>query len=226
MMNHVSKNSPPVDETCPLCRQSQGEFFFADRRNFFRCSICGLVFVLPEQFLSSQEEKAVYDQHENSPDDVRYRQFLSRMFEPMISRLLPGSKGLDYGSGPGPTLSIMFEEAGHPMSIYDPFYAPDADSLSRQYDFITATEVVEHLHQPLEDLNRLWNCLKPNGWLGLMTKRVASPSDFATWHYKNDPTHVCFFSMKTFQWLAAYWKAELIVAGNDVVLFRKTARCS
>ena len=220
-MSQVSRNSPSVGKTCPLCGELQGEFFYADRRDYFRCAVCGLVFVLPEQFLSSQEEKVVYDQHENSPADARYRQFLSRLFEPMKSRLLPGNKGLDFGSGPGPTLSVMFEEAGHGMSIYDPFYAPDTAPLGRQYDFITASEVVEHLHHPMEELHRLWACLKPTGWLGLMTKRVTSLTEFATWHYKNDPTHVCFFSIKTFQWLAEYWNAELIIAGNDVVLFRK-----
>ena len=227
-MSHdsASNKSPSVEHPCPLCGESRGEFFYADRRDFFRCANCEIVFVLPDQFLSSREEKAVYDQHENSPDDQRYRQFLNRLLEPMVARLAPESFGLDFGSGPGPTLSVMFEEAGHSMSIYDPFYAPDITPLSRQYDFITATEVVEHLHRPMEELNRLWNCLKPNGWLGIMTKRVATQADFATWHYKNDPTHVCFFSEETFQWLAAYWKADLVVAGKDVVLFRKTFRCS
>ncbi len=222
-MNHdsVSRNSPSVGCTCPLCGELQGEFFYADRRDYFRCAVCGLVFVLPEQFLSSREEKAVYDQHENSPADARYRQFLSRLFEPMKSRLSPGDNGLDFGSGPGPTLSVMFEEAGHKMDIYDPFYASDKAPLSQRYDFITATEVLEHLHHPMEELNHLWFCLKPAGWLGLMTKRVTSLTEFATWHYKNDPTHVCFFSIQTFQWLADYWKAELIIAGDDVVLFRK-----
>ncbi len=180
-----------------------------------------MVFVLPDQFLSPEAEKAVYDQHQNSPDDVAYRHFLGRLFEPVSQRIAPHSTGLDFGSGPGPTLSVMFTEAGHTMRIYDPFYAPDTTPFQQHYDFITTSEVAEHLHQPRQELDRLWSCLKPKGVLGIMTKRVEDQAAFSLWHYKNDPTHVCFFSMETFAWLAAYWGAELTVCGKDVVVFRK-----
>ena len=46
------------------------------------------------------------------------------------------------------------------MSLYDPFFFPDRTRLSRRYDFITATEVVEHLHRPGEELERLWAMLR------------------------------------------------------------------
>lgn len=206
---------------CPLCQQSAGKPFFQDSRDYFRCTNCALVFVLPDQFLSPAAEKAVYDQHQNSPDDLAYRRFLGRLFEPVSQRIAPHSSGFDFGSGPGPTLSVMFTEAGHTMRIYDPFYAPDTTPFQQQYDFITTSEVVEHLHQPRQELDRLWACLKPNGVLGIMTKRVEDRDAFSRWHYKNDPTHVCFFSTETFAWLADYWGAELTVCGKDVVVFRK-----
>ena len=139
-----------------------------------------------------------------------------------MSRLLaPNSYGLDFGSGPGPTLSLMFQSAGHRMQIYDPFYAPEITPLQQQYDFITASEVVEHLHHPGRELDRLWSRLKPNGLLGIMTKRVIDQEAFSQWHYKNDPTHVCFFSIETFQWLADQWSATLDVPDKDVVVFTK-----
>jgi len=206
---------------CPLCQASDGELFYQDSRDYFRCSICSLVFLPPRQFLPPEQEKAVYDLHENSADDPGYRRFLRRLFEPVSQLLAPNSTGLDFGSGPGPTLSVMFEEAGHTMRIYDPYYAPDAEWLQQQYDFITASEVVEHLHQPREEIDRLWSCLKPNGVFGIMTKRVLDRYAFSRWHYKNDSTHVCFFSTETFMWLADYWGAELTVVGKDVVVFRK-----
>lgn len=211
-----------IDSTCPLCRISKGVPFYQDTREYLCCPVCSLVFVPPQHFLTPEEEKSVYDQHQNSPDDPRYRSFLSRLFIPLSQRLPPGAFGLDFGSGPGATLNLMFEEAGHAMRIYDPFYAPDLHSLQLHYDFITATEVVEHLHHPRLELDRLWSCLKPNGWLGIMTKRVLDQEAFSTWHYKNDPTHVCFFSIETFQWLADHWCATLTILDNDVVLFAKS----
>ena len=221
---HKSAAVPFVPDTfieCPLCQVSEGAHFYEDHRVYFRCPTCLLVYVPPQQFLSAQEEKAVYDQHQNSPHDSGYRRFLGRLFEPMSQRLPLNSRGLDFGSGPGPTLSVMFEEAGHTMEIYDPFYSPDIIPLQQQYDFITATEVLEHLHHPRREMDRLWSCLKLNGSLGIMTKRVLDREAFSSWHYKNDPTHVCFYSIETFQWLANDWCATLTVLGNDVVVFTK-----
>ncbi len=214
-------NHEHVDQICPLCHISEGSLFYQDNREYFRCPTCHLVFVSPKCFLPPKEEQAQYDKHENSADDPRYRRFLGRLFTPLSQRLHSGSCGLDFGSGPGPTLSVMFEEAGHSMEIYDPFYAPDPTPLHQQYDFITASEVVEHLHYPQRELDRLWSCLKPEGLLGIMTKRVIDQEAFSRWHYKNDPTHVCFYSIETFQWLANHWNATLTVSDAVVVLFQK-----
>lgn len=212
----------PEERLCPLCRTAGGEVFFRDaRRDYFRCSRCLLVFVPPTQFLTEAEEKAEYDLHRNSPEDLGYRRFLGRIFTPMKERLSPQSFGLDFGSGPGPTLSVMFGEAGHNMAIYDPFYAPGPSVFSVAYDFITATEVVEHLHHPGRELDRLWSILRPGGWLGVMTKLVIDREKFAGWHYRNDPTHICFFSAQTFKWLADCWHADLSFFGKDVILLHK-----
>lgn len=210
---------------CPLCAVLGAEFFHRDkRREYRRCGVCRLVFVPQRYFLSAAEEKACYDLHQNDPQDVDYRRFLGQLFNPLIARLPPGAGGLDFGSGPGPTLSVMLAEAGFPTAIYDPFYAPDESVWSRTYGFITASEVVEHLHRPKPDLERLWHVLKPGGWLGIMTKRVRDAEPFSDWHYKNDPTHVAFFAEETFVWLAAHWSSRLEIAGPDVVLLQKRTR--
>ncbi|MEC4681554.1 MAG: class I SAM-dependent methyltransferase [Nitrospirota bacterium] len=215
-------NSTIPKHRCPLCREETIEKFYQDRqRDFFVCGRCQLVFVPPEQLLSETEEKAAYDCHQNSPTDPEYRRFLSRLFLPLRDRIAPESHGLDFGSGPGPTLSIMFEEIGHTITIYDHFYAKYPAALRQTYDFITATEVVEHLHDPATILRQLWKLLKPGGYFGLMTKLVRDRDTFATWHYKNDRTHVCFFSRSTFTWLAEQWQAEVEFFGNDAMLFYK-----
>ncbi len=216
------ERSPVV---CPLCQSTgSSELFHRDTaRSYYRCTLCHLTHIPPAQRPSLKAEREEYDKHQNSPDDVRYRAFLGRLFNPLHKRLLPDSRGLDFGSGPGPTLSLMFEEAGHRVSLYDPFYAPDTQSLHIQYDFITASEVVEHLHDPAADLALLWSLLLPGGWLGIMTKLAFDKAAFSTWHYKKDPTHVCFFSSETMRWLAGKWQTELLFIGDDVFLFKKPA---
>lgn len=215
-------NATIQNHNCPLCREKGNEEFYKDqRRNYFVCLHCHLVFVPPTQYLPEADEKAAYDHHQNSPTDPDYRRFLSRLFRPLQDRLAPNSQGLDFGSGPGPTLSIMFEENGHTVTLYDHYYAHNPAALHQPYDFITATEVVEHLHDPATILSQLWTLLKPGGYLGLMTKLVRDQEAFVTWHYKNDLTHVCFFSRATFEWLADQWQAELEFFHNDAMLFRK-----
>ncbi len=216
---------PVSPDPCPLCGAIEAAHFHRDaRRDYYRCGVCALVYVPTAYRLPPEAERAVYDQHENSPEDPGYRRFLGRLFTPLKARLAPGAEGLDFGAGPGPTLSVMFEEAGHPMAIYDPFFAPHPEVLERHYDFITATEVVEHLYAPGEELARLAGRLRPGGWLGLMTKRVTSPEAFVGWHYILDPTHVCFFSEATFRWLAEHLGLEVAFPAADVVLLQKPHR--
>jgi 2-polyprenyl-3-methyl-5-hydroxy-6-metoxy-1,4-benzoquinol methylase len=214
--------SLPTSIRCPLCAAGPAVDFHRDaQRDYLRCGRCQLVFVLASYHLPATAEKAYYDLHENDPEDAGYRRFLDRVFAPLGEKLLPGARGLDFGSGPGPTLSGMLAEAGFPTVIYDPFYAPGISVWQEQYDFVTATEVVEHLHRPMKDLQRVWDVLKPGGWLGIMTKRVLDVAAFARWHYKDDPTHVVFFAEATFHWLAGHWSAKVEIVGPDVVFLQK-----
>jgi len=128
--------------------------------------------------------------------------------------------GLDFGSGPGPVLALMFQEAGYDISIYDIYYAPDRETLRRKYDFITCTEVIEHVKTPNLVITQLLTMLKPNAWLGIMTKLVINQAVFQHWHYKNDPTHICFFAKETFLWLADKFNLELELIGKDVIMMR------
>lgn len=215
-------DTQPPRLPCPLCGVPENPRFFQDRRrDYHRCRRCDLRFVPPHQYPDPATEKAEYDRHRNHPDDPGYRRFLGRLFQPLRQRLPPGSRGLDFGCGPGPTLSVMFAEAGFEMALYDPFYAPDAGALARDYDFITATEVVEHLHRPGQTLGRLWTRLRPGGCLGIMTKLAREPRAFAHWHYIRDPTHVVFFSRESFGWLAARLGATLEIIDPDVILLTR-----
>jgi hypothetical protein len=218
----------PEIHTCLLCGCTGIVPYHRDKiRDYLNCRTCNLVFVPPAQHLSEADEKACYDLHDNKPGDPGYRRFLDRLFTPLNQRLAPSSLGLDFGCGPGPALAQMFEEAGHSVALYDPYYAPDESVLSARYDFITLSEVVEHLAEPGKELDCLWNGLAPGGWLGIMTKRIRDQEAFRTWHYIIDPTHIGFFSETTFQWLTRHWSsmgtpASLVITGNDVVLIKKS----
>lgn len=210
--------------SCPLCDTGQAPLFHQDKRRVYhRCCCCGLVFV-PERFwLSAEKEHKHYSWHENNPTDLRYRKFLSRLCTPLLAYLEEGDRGLDFGSGPGPTLSVMLEEAGFEMAIYDLFFADDPAVFEQRYAFVTATEVFEHLFRPKQEIERLLSILNPRGVLGIMTKLVLNQEKFATWHYKNDPTHVIFFSQQTLEWLAQAYCLTLTNVAADAFILQKIA---
>lgn len=212
-----------MQRDCPLCSDSGANFYHQDKkRRFFECPQCYLVFAEPEAHLQAHDEKAIYNLHSNSPDDEGYRRFLSRVSSPLLEKLHQGpAQGLDFGCGPGPTLSVMLEEAGHQVALYDPYFSPDKSVLEHSYDFITCTEAIEHFNTPAKEWRLLLSILKPGGWLAIMTKLVIDAEAFSRWHYKNDPTHVSFFSRNTFMYLAKRDGLQLEFVGSDVILMRK-----
>ena len=211
----------PID-VCPLCNYNLTESFYRDSyREYLKCSNCDFVFVPKIYHLSENGERARYDSHNNNPEDDRYRNFLSQLLSPLQERIPKNASGLDFGSGPGPTLSLMLEECGYSVDLYDKFYAKNDIVFEKQYDFITASEVVEHLRQPFVELSRLMGLLKSNGVLAIMTQILTPQKDFEQWYYKNDPSHIGFFSEKALNCLAQKWQAELYVISERVVMFKK-----
>ncbi len=209
---------------CPLCCSADTEYYLSDRRDYFYCTECDLIFV-PESFhLSQTDEKAEYDKHENDLNDAGYLKFLNRTIDPLKHALEKGQIGLDFGCGPAPLLAKTLTEAGFPTAYYDLYYFNDSQLLTKQYDFITCTEVIEHIKNPIEMLSLFQNLLAPSGTIAIMTKRVKDKTSFATWHYKNDPTHICFYSEKTFNWVAQRFSWQLHMIDNDVVFLSKRAK--
>ncbi len=58
-----------------------------------------------------------------------------------------------------PALAHRLCEVRFSVALYDSIFAPDEDVLDVSYDVMCATEVVEHLHQPGPELERLWALL-------------------------------------------------------------------
>ena len=183
--------------------------------------ICAAVFVDKAHLPGAEEELRHYLEHENDPDDMKYRQFLNKLAGPLLKRMPAGLKGLDYGCGPGPALALILEEAGHRVHLYDPFFFPRTDVLNQKYDFIVCTETAEHFHFPWKEFERLDRLLRQGGRLGIMTTFLVDGKDFPAWYYRRDPTHVVFYRRKTFYALARIfgWRCE--IPADNVVIMHK-----
>lgn len=207
---------------CPVCLSARTAFLLAvEGRDYWRCDDCEARFLDPDQLPSRAVEMAYYMRHENDARDPGYRRFLSKLALPLLDCLERPSIGLDHGCGPGPALAAMIREAGHEVTLYDPFFAPDPAVLEGVYDFVVCSEAAEHFHRPAEEFRRLRRLLRPGGWLGIMTCFQTDDARFAAWHYRRDPTHVVFYRESTFRHLAGCWGWSFRTPVKDVVLMRR-----
>lgn len=206
---------------CPLCNSNDVKQFAAGGRVYHRCCRCGLVYMDKDDRLDAENEKKRYSFHQNSINDAGYVAFLGRVIEPAMKFLSEGQKGLDYGCGPNPVLAQLVAEKGITCDYYDPFFFPQC-SMDKKYDFVFATECFEHFFNPGSELKRISSLLNVNGTLNIMTELLSDMTAFDGWYYKNDPTHVCFYSHQSIRYICDEYKyAELYNDNHRVIILRK-----
>jgi hypothetical protein len=207
---------------CPLCSQTSSndvKHQQVQNRRFQHCQHCDLIFVLNEDHPSPAEEKKRYQAHRNEPLDLGYREFLQKFIGPLRPFLekFQITEALDYGCGPGPVLAKLLKEIS--IGQYDPYFYADAALLTKKYELVMATEVVEHFRQVNEEFAKLFGLVKRPGLLSLMTQFHEGPKKFSTWWYARDPTHLCFYSEKTFRFLAERQNLEILYLRAPVAIF-------
>lgn len=214
---------------CLLCQASAPTEFKVlkkPERSYYHCENCDLIFMNPAERLSSEQEKARYDLHQN--EDLRgYRAFL----EPVVKHLQQFAQDaerkpedmivLDYGCGPTAFLGNCLTEKSFRVTNYDLYYFPDQEALKKSYHAITSTEVWEHLYHPREEISKILNLLKSGGVMIAMTSTHKGVAAFHDWYYRRDTTHVTFFSEKTMSWIADAFQLQLVKGKSPYWIFQK-----
>lgn len=214
--------------TCPLCGHPARPFHHrglgdASPGDYRRCRHCRLVSLERTAWPGRASERAYYRTHENRPDDPGYLTHLQRLIQPLRDTLPPPAHGLDWGCGPQPVLAGLLRGDGYTMDAWDPAFAPDWPvSPEAGWDFITCTEVLEHLHTPLATLRAMRAHLRPGGLLAVMTEWPPAAARFRRWHYRRDPTHVAFYGPDTLHWIGERLGCAVALPARDIALF--TAR--
>jgi 2-polyprenyl-3-methyl-5-hydroxy-6-metoxy-1,4-benzoquinol methylase len=91
--------------------------------------------------------------------------------------------------------------------------------LARTYDFVTCTEVMEHFHEPGRELAIIARLLRRGSLLAVSTALIDDGTDFSTWWYARDETHVSFYRRKTLAWIAERFHWELSDVSANGALF-------
>ncbi len=206
---------------CTLCSNKNAVLWAKDRyRTYLKCPECDLVFVPEAYYPTPDKEKERYDLHNNDPENEGYKNFLNKLILPLIPHLMKDDKGIDFGSGPTPSISILMQKRGFAVTNYDPFYSNKKDVLNQTYDFLTCVETVEHFHHPQKEWKRIIGMVKSGKWVGIMTQLLTDKIDFDAWYYKRDETHVCFYSKATFEWLAMKYNFKIDYMSDSVIVFQ------
>ncbi len=208
---------------CPLCFGKKTELFNQDKvRSYFKCQVCELVFVGRDQLISDIEEKKRYESHQNSETDPAYQNYLFRLASLAAPFIEKGETGLDFGCGRTLVLENILNQMGFLTESYDVYFYPQRVALTKKYDFIILSEVIEHLRSPRTDMLALRSLLNPGGRFFIKTKTYpGDPKSFSQWFYKRDLTHVQFFNPRAFQELSLICQLEQgQFLGEDVYLFK------
>lgn len=205
---------------CPLCENQSTPFY---QKEFFRCSHCEGIFKPKHLLPNSVDEKEHYEKHINDVDCPKYQNFVSPITHEIQKDFSIHSLGVDFGAGTGPVIQKVLQDKGYSVEAYDPYFHPNQALLENRYDFIAASEVIEHFFNPKKEFALLKNLLKPNGKLYCMTHIYDESIDFANWYYKNDPTHVFLYQKKTLEFIAQKFDFQNLKIEKRLIVFSNQA---
>lgn len=200
--------------SCPLCQGKPEKFF---NELFLKCTHCHSVYRI--ELPSKEEEKKRYDFHKNDVTDAGYLNFVSPIIKAIKRDFTNDKRGLDFGCGPSSAISNQLNQDGYLIKEYDPFYFNEKISLQQQFDFIICSEVMEHFHYPYNEFNFLKNILVEGGKLYCKTSLYDESIDFANWYYKNDLTHVFFYSKTALEYIKEEFSFSHLQIEPDLITF-------
>ncbi len=206
-------------DNCPLCGSptsvikgaSLELILVAGIERFYRCEICHSVHVPSRFHLTEQQELERYALHDNNGTDEGYRNYLSGVIHSAekLTGDISSFRILDYGSGENAVMTTILKERGIDAIAYDPNYE-NLSTIDGEFDLIVACESPEHFRSPREEFTKICSHLKPNGYLYLRTELLGTTPYFSAWYYKNDPTHIFFYSQDTLEYVARQFGLKLV----------------
>ncbi len=215
----MSSTNKQTSENCRLCGGEAGLFHENQKQIFYKCTTCSGIFLAKHLLPENDFEFSRYKLHQNDIEDPGYQKFTAPIADAILKNYSPGHTLLDFGAGARSVIAKQLSEKGIFMSEYDPFFQDNGSLLEKKYDHIACCETIEHFHYPKKEFELLRSLLKPGGNLYLMTDPYREGMDFANWYYKNDPTHVFFYSKDTFEWIKEkYGFSTFTMNGRLIVL--------
>ncbi|MBD3316390.1 MAG: methyltransferase domain-containing protein [Chitinivibrionales bacterium] len=187
-------------------------------RELIECSECSLIFVPRRYHLGADKERRRYALHNNSMHDAGYLKYLRGFRRELLAVPISKPSVLDFGSGRECVLTRLLRDEGLWAHAYDPLYDIGKDALQRRYDLVVMCEVIEHLRNLRDELALVRRCCVDGGYVVIRTETYTDVTDFGSWWYAADPTHINFFHPKTMSVVAQFLQMK-IRGGNRRNIF-------
>ena len=206
------------DIICPLCKSNSDHYLTFRKKEYYKCRGCQSVFMDSRFFLDPKKEKERYLLHNNDVNDVGYQNFVKPIIDYTLDNFTKESHGLDFGAGHGPVICTLLKKMSYNIEMYDPFFHNQKELLKEKYDYIISCEVIEHFHDPAKEFSSLKSMLNHGGKLILKTDILKPNTDFKQWYYKNDATHVFFYSLKSFDYIVKKFGFSQVTIDDRLII--------
>ena len=216
-----------MENSCVFCLETAVIEKNIGDKKYSQCTLCNGVFVNREFLPDVDAEKRRYELHQNTLEDTGYRTYLESFIN-IFSSFPDIHTIFDYGCGPFPALVQLLNDHGYDARGWDPFFAPDTERYENGADLVTCLEVAEHFFNPRKDFALISNCIRSDGYLVLGTHPLPQLSEqniwnyFNSWWYRQDTTHVSFYTEKSLECVAASAGLTLINHTEaNIFIFKK-----
>jgi len=207
---------------CPICESESGVLFCSDnKRDYFRCNVCRLIYVSQKDFISPAEEKERYNFHNNTLDNKDYVTYLRSVVDELRRIPVTNPVVLDFGSGEHSVLTCILQEQGIACTAYDPLHALSPSLPERNFDIVILCEVIEHLRDIQREAALINKVLKPEGYILIRTELYSEQDDFVNWWYTKDCTHINFYSLPAIQNLSKLLGKKIFYTNEKNVVILK-----
>jgi 2-polyprenyl-3-methyl-5-hydroxy-6-metoxy-1,4-benzoquinol methylase len=228
-------------KTCIVCQSKNiKKFKKIDGEDIFRCSNCGLGFILKRKH-KKENLDSFYNFKEYRKEEGKLRKRFVNLIK-IIKNFKYGGRVLDVGAGFGLFAYLLNNEKNFSVDVIEPhlplkylsnkktkiFRQSFEEFLTKQktqYDLITILDVLEHFNNPFENLKKTSRFLKNDGILVIQTPNYNSlmAKICKNWSWWMVEDHKYFFSpssLKFFLKKAGYCLIYLKTY-EDLIDFKK-----
>jgi 2-polyprenyl-3-methyl-5-hydroxy-6-metoxy-1,4-benzoquinol methylase len=209
---------------CKICNNSTSDIKDSKTQKIYhKCNVCQYIFLDEKFYIDKIFEKKHYDKHHNNFESLGYVEMFKNLIDDFVKPNINDiDSALDFGCGEGEVLPILLEQNGIACDRYDLFYFPKKVYENKKYDLIISTEVLEHLQNPKQVFKELLKHVKKSGYLIFMSAfHPNNDENFLKWWYIRDITHISFFNITTFEFLADELNLKIIKHNNkNTILFK------